>query len=85
MPETVEAVLDRPHDRVVGIVEIVEVGQDLLELLAVGLGRMDWPQQATDLGRDQERVPVLPSERIAQPMLGQPVAVLRRRVEQADA
>ena len=83
--KALQAVLDRAHDAVVGVVVDQAERQAALELAMVERRRIARLEQAPDLGREHELVALLVAQRLAETVLGQAEAVVRRGVEIADA
>jgi hypothetical protein len=83
--EALQAVLERTHHAVVGVVVDLGKRQAVLELAVVEGRRIARLEQAPDLGREHEIGARLAAQRLAEAMLRQAEAVQRRGVEIADA
>ena len=82
--EAQQRLLDRAHRAVIAVVECRGEGQPA----GVSAGRVGAPRRrhpAPDLRRQNDRVAVDAAERSPQAVLGETVAVERRRIEQRDA
>ena len=83
--KALQAVLDRAHDPVIGVVVDQAERQAALELAMVESGRIARLEQAPDLGREHEFGALLVAQRFAETVLGQAETIVRGGVEIADA
>ena len=83
--KTLQAVLDRAHDAVIGVVVDQAEWQAALELAMVERGRIARLEQASHLGREHELGALLVAQRLAETVLGQAETIVRGGVEIADA